>query len=76
MEIAVQTISYDKTVWSNVWSKKEDLKDFNSQFLVPQVRKGEQLIFLKPAIEKAFDLMGDDIVELSTKNEFLKKIII
>ena len=24
------------------------------------------------AIKKAFDLMGDDIVELSTRNEFLK----
>ena len=28
-----------------------------------------------PAIEKAFDLMGDDIVELSTENETLKKTI-
>ena len=27
-----------------------------------------------PAIKKAFDSMGDDIVELSTENESLKKI--
>ena len=25
-----------------------------------------------PAVNKAFDLMGDDIVDLSTENEFLK----
>ena len=28
-----------------------------------------------PAIKKAFDLMGDNIVELSTKNESLKNKI-
>ena len=28
-----------------------------------------------PAIKKAFDLMGDDIVELSTKNESLRSKI-
>ena len=27
---------------------------------------------MMPAIEKAFDLMGDDIVELSTENETFK----
>ena len=37
------------------------------------LKRGEQLISVMPAIKKAFDLMGDDIVELSTKNDFLKK---
>ena len=27
---------------------------------------------MMPAVKKAFDLMGDDIVELSTENESLK----
>ena len=33
----------------------------------------QQLVSMMPAFEKAFDLLGDDIVELSTVNESLKK---
>ena len=57
-------ICNDKTVRSNT---VEDLKKFNSQPLATQAREGEQLVSIMPAIKKAFDLMGDDIVELSTK---------
>ena len=72
MELAKQTISNDQTVRSDTI---QDLKEFNSQSLTTQARKGEQLVSMMSAIKKAFNLMGDDIVELSTKNETLKKMI-
>ena len=40
--------------------------------LTPQAKKGEQLISMLPACKKAFDLMGDDVVALPTKNEVLE----
>ena len=65
----MQIISKDQTVKSH---RVQVLKDFNSQSLATQVKKGEQLVSLMLAIKKAFDLMSDDIVELSTENESLK----
>ena len=65
----MQIISTDKTVRNDTI---EDLKEFNSQFLTTQANKGEQLVSLMPAIKKAFNLLGDDIVELSTENDALK----
>ena len=53
----------------------QDLKEFNSQSLTTQAKKGEQLVSMMPAIKKAFNLMGDDIVELSTDNDALKNKI-
>ena len=50
------------------------MKVFISQSLAPQARKGEQLVSMMPASEKPLHLLGDDIVELSTENESLKKI--
>ena len=50
----------------------EDLKEFNSQSLTTQAKKGEQLVSLMPAFKKVFNLMGDNIVELSTEDESLK----
>ena len=70
MELAMQVISNDETVRSNT---VQNLKDFESQCLVAQVKKGEQTVSMMPAIKKAFDLMSDHIVELSTRNESLKK---
>ena len=64
MELAMQLISNDKTVRND---KIEDLKDFSSQSLSTRAAKGEQLVSMMPAIKKAFYLMGDDIVDLSTK---------
>ena len=66
----MQMISNDKTVRSDTI---QYFKDFNSQSLTTQAKKGEQLVSMMPAFKKAFDLMGDDIVELSTENETLKK---
>ena len=50
------------------------MKGFTSQSWSTQVRKGEQLVSLMPATKKAFDLMGDDIVEISTETESSEKI--
>ena len=48
------------------------LKEFSSQTLSTQAKKGEQLVSMMPAIKKASNLMGDDKVELSTKNDVSK----
>ena len=65
----MQIICSDQTVRSDT---VQNLKEFNSQSLATQAKKGEQLVSMMPAIKKVHDLMGDDIVELSTKNEALK----
>ena len=53
----------------------QDLRDFNEQSLSTRAKKGEQLTSMMPAIKKAFNLLGDDIIELSTENETLKNKI-
>ena len=68
----MQIISNDKTVRNDTVN---DLKEFNNQSLATQAKKGEQLVSMMPANKKAFDLMGDDIVDLSTKNDTLKNKI-
>ena len=68
----MQVISTDKTVRNDTI---QHFKDFNQQFLTTQVKKGEQLVSMMPAIKKAFNLLGDDIVDLSTKNDALKSKI-
>ena len=68
----MQIISNDKTVRND---SIQELKDFNQQSLTTQAKKGEQLVSMMPSIEKAFSLMGDDIVELSVENESLKNQI-
>ena len=65
----MQIISNDQTVRGDTI---QDLKDINSQSLTTQVKKGEQLVSMMPAIKKAFNLIGDNMVELSTENESLK----
>ena len=70
MDLAMQLISTDKTVRSNTVN---DFKEFNIQSSATQAEKGEQLVSMMPVIKKTFDLMGDDIVELSTENDALKK---
>ena len=45
------------------------------QSLTTQAKKGEQLVSLMPAIKRALNLRGDDIVELSTENDALKNKI-
>ena len=68
----MQIISTDKTVRNDTI---EDLKEFNSQSLATQAKKGEKLLSMMPAIKEAFNLLGDDIVELSTENDALKNKI-
>ena len=68
----MQIISNDKTVRNDTI---QDLKDVNSQPLPTRARKGEQLVSMMPAIKTDFDLMGDDIVDLTTENETLKNQI-
>ena len=68
----MQLSSNDKTVRNDII---QDLKEFNQQSLTTQAKKGEQLVSMMPAIKKAFDLLGDDIVDLSTENEALKNQI-
>ena len=68
----MQIISTDKSVRNDT---TQDLKDFNQQSLTTQAKKGEQLVSMMPAIKKAFNLLGDDIVELSTENDALKNKI-
>ena len=72
MELAMQLISTDQTVRDNTI---QDLKDFNQQSLSTQTKRREQLVSMMPAIKKAFNLLGDDIVELSTENDALKSQI-
>ena len=72
MELAIQISSSDKSVRNDTI---EDLKEFNSQSLHTQAKKGEQLVALMPAIKKAFNLLGDDIVDLNTENDALKNKI-
>ena len=67
----MQFISSDEKVRSDT---VQDIKEFNSQALSTQAKKGELLVFKKPALKKYFDLMGDDIVELSIDFEYSKKI--
>ena len=64
----MQLISNDKTVRSNT---VQDTKEFNNQSLATQAKKGEQLVSMMPATKKAFDLMGDDMVDLSTEKDAL-----
>ena len=68
----MQIISNDKTVRNDT---VQDLKEFNNQSLATQAMKGEQLVSMMPAIKKAFNLFGNDIVELNVENETLKNQI-
>ena len=72
MELAMLLISTDQTVRNDTI---QDLKDFNQQSLSTQAKQGEQLTSMMPAIKKAFNVLGDDIIELSVENDALKNQI-
>ena len=72
MELAMQLISSDQTVRNDTI---QDLKDFNQQSLSTQAKKREQLTSMMPAIKKAFNVFGDDIIELSVEKDALKNQI-
>ena len=68
----MQLISTDQTVRIDTM---QDLKDFDQQSLSTQAKRGEELTAMMPAIKKAFNVLGDDIIELSTENDVLKNQI-
>ena len=68
----MQIISNDNSVRNDTI---QDLKKFNQQSLSTQAKKGEQLKAMMPAIKKAFNVLGDDIIELSTEKDVLKNQI-
>ena len=72
MELAMQLISTGQTVRRDTI---QDLKDFNQQSLSTQAIKGEQLTSMMPAIKQAFNVLGDDIIELGVENDALKNQI-
>ena len=68
----MQIISTDQTVRDDTI---QDLKDFNQQSLSTRAKKGEQLTSMMPAIKKVFNVLGDDIIELTVENDTLKNQI-
>ena len=50
----------------------QDLKKIHNQSLATQAEKGEQLASIMPANKKAFSLLVNDIVDLSTENDASK----
>ena len=49
MELAMEIFSNDRTIRSETI---QDLKDFNSQSLSTQAKKGVQIVSMMPAIKK------------------------
>ena len=72
MDIAMHIISNDRTARNDTI---QGLKEFNQQSPTTQVKKEEQLVSMMPAFKKAFDLLGDDIVDLSVGDATLKNKI-
>ena len=72
MHLVMQVFSNDQTVRSDT---VQGLKKIISQSLATRAKNREQLVSMMPAFKKDFDLLGDDIVELSTENDALKNKI-
>ena len=72
MELTMQNISSDKTVRSDT---TEEMLEINSQSLTTQAKKGEQSVSMMLAVKRAYNIMSDDLVELSTENDALKNKI-
>ena len=66
MEFARKVIPNEQTVRSGT---VKDLKNFNSPSSSTQAKKGEQSVSTTRDIKKAVELMGDDIVEISTNKQ-------
>ena len=72
MELAMEIFSNYQTIRCET---VQDLKGFNSQSLSTQVQKRGQLVSMMPATEKAFNLLSDNIIDLSTEYDALKNRI-
>ena len=73
LELEKQTTLKSKTVRIDT---VQDLKGFNSRSSATQATKGEEIVSLMSVVKKGLDLMGVDIVDLSTENETLRNKIV
>ena len=62
----MQIVSNDKTLR---FKTVQDIKDFKSQSLATPAKNGEQSVSMMPVIMKAFGLMVDDILRISTEKD-------
>ena len=69
MQLLMTIISKDRIVRN---STIQGLKDSNSQPFATQSKKGDELVFLMLAMMKSFDLMGNQIVDLSLENQLFE----
>ena len=69
MVLALHFYSNSKTVRSGT---SQDIKDFNSLSVYRQSQKGELIVSMMLCTEESYEIFGDDIVELSIKNETLE----
>lgn len=72
MEDALQIIKNDINIKNE---SKQVLKEFRKENLCNQAKQGEKLVTMMPGIKEAFNILRDDIYELGTENEELKKEI-
>ena len=68
----MRSISNDKFV--RIYTV-QDSEDFNSQPIATENKEREQLVAVMPAIEKTFDILGNDILEFFTGKKSLKNQI-
>ena len=68
MDLAIEILCNDQTKRSGT---VQGIKELNSQSLATQAKKGGQLVSMMPDLKKAFNLSGDDMVELSAENDAL-----
>ena len=61
----MQIVWNDQTVRGNT---VQEWKDFNSTSLATQAKKEEKLVSRCQRLKNSFDLIGGDIVDLSTEN--------
>ena len=72
MEDALQIIKNDINIKNE---SKQALIEFRKENLCNQAKQGEKLVAMMPGIKGAFNMLRDDIYELGTENEELKKEI-
>ena len=72
MEDVLQIIKEDINIKNE---SKQALIEFRKENLSNQAKQGEKLAVMMPGIKEAFNILRDDIYELGTENEELKKEI-
>ena len=70
MDLAIQLATNDEIIREETI---RDLKDYNSKSLLTQSKRGENLVAMLSANKKKIQyLLGDEIIELGTRNNILK----